>query len=81
MEMNLKLLVSPVILVTFPYFICSGGFQWTFIYTHEQKFITLKSWESVKASVRSVLLYISETWLMSTGDLSHIKTNDHAMIW
>ena len=28
-----------------------------------------------------MLLYGSETWPMSTGDLSHIKTSDHAMIW
>ena len=33
-----------------------------------------------KACVRSVLLYGSEIWPMSTGALSHIKTSDHAMI-
>ena len=34
----------------------------------------------LKASVRSVLLYGSEAWPMSTGDLSHIKTSDHTII-
>ena len=33
-----------------------------------------------KACVRSVLLFGSQTWSISTGDLSHIKTSDHAMI-
>ena len=30
--------------------------------------------------VRGVLLHGSETWPMTTGDLLHIKTSDHAMI-
>ena len=38
-----------------------------------------------KACVRSVLLFGSQTWSISTGDLSHIKTskpcNDSMDIW
>ena len=43
--------------------------------------ISLSNWGKVfKSWVRNLLLYRDETWPLSTGDLSRIKTKDHAMI-
>ena len=39
-----------------------------------------KPWKSIKGCVRSVLLYGSKTWPLSTEDLSQIKRCNHAMI-
>ena len=39
-----------------------------------------QSWKIFKTTIKSVLLYCSETWPVSTGDLPQIKTSDHRMI-
>ena len=62
------------------YWISLEGFSWTSTNTHKQSISLVNRGKVFKAVVRSVLLYASETWPLSTEDLSRIKRCDHAMI-
>lgn len=90
MEMNLKLLVSFIVLVTslggmedaltllLPIFDQLGRlFRNFYLYSQTQ---IHQLWKIFKTTIKSVLLYCSETWPVSAGDLSQIKTSDHKII-
>ena len=61
-------------------FHCLGKVQETTSNTDFQACVTINSWKSVSACIRSALLHGSETWAPTALDLQRLRRNDRAKI-